>query len=481
MRRAYIFLTALPLLAACASTAPVRTPDVSVPSAYEAQVAQSAAPLDQWWKAYNDPQLQALIDQALTTAPNARLALARLEEARATRLANIRGAFPTGDLSTNITRRGSNQISGPQSAFQANGISTTESVNFDVSWEADIWGKTRTGRKGIDDDFASKVFDIESTRAALAANVADSLFAARGLAQQLDDARESARIARQVQQVSGVRASRGLVPQSDADATAGNVAQADANVVGLQGQLDAARRQLLVLIGKGTDPLESLVITASIEAPPLPPASAPGELLTRRPDVRQAAERLAVATAQLQVDRIALFPKFTIMPGVGLTRSSSQSFTGFSSSGAPTFGAVTTLVGNWSLGGAVSVPILSRPYLLANARASAARAEQAVIAYEASVQTAYGEAETAFINLKSDQDRLTLLDAGERSSRLAYDAARTRYDAGLDDLTSLLQAEQTWRGARSQATAARAQALRRSVQTFKALGGGWTPGEDFKT
>ncbi len=480
MRRAIIYLAALPLLAACASNAPVRAPDAGVPAAYENQLAAGTAPLDRWWTAYNDPQLADLVEQALRTAPDAKLALARLEEARATRLVNIRSAYPTGDLALNANKRGTNQISGPQSVFQANGVSTTESATFDVSWEADIWGKTRIGRRGIDDDFASKVFDIESTRASLAANVADSLFAARGLAQQLDDARESARIARQVQSIAGVRASRGLVPQSDADATAANVAQADANVLGLQSQLDAARRSLLVLIGRGTDPLTSLTITPALEGPPLPPAGVPGELLRRRPDVRESEERLSVATAQLAVDRIALFPKFTIMPGVGLTRSSSESFTGFSTTGAPQFGSVTTLIGDWTLGAGISVPVLSRPRLLATARASAARAEQAVIAYEASVQNAYGEVENAFVELQSDQNRLTLLDAGERASRTAYDAAKTRYDAGLDDLTSLLQAEQTWRGARSQATAARAQALRRSVQTFKALGGGWSPGDDFK-
>ena len=480
MRRAYIFLTVLPFLAACASNAPVRTPVTTLPSAFESRVAAGVAPLSHWWTAYNDPQLQSLIDEALIKAPTAEIATARLEEARATRLANIRSAYPTGVLNANVSARSSNQLSGAQSAFQSNGVSTSEAANFDVSWEADIWGKTKTTRRAVDIDYAGKVFNIEASRAALAANVADSLFAARGLAQQLEDARESARIARQGQTVAGVRASRGLVPQADADRTAADVAQADAAVVGLTADLSAARRSLLVLTGRGTEPLSSLIISPTVGDPPLPPAAVPGELLQRRPDVREAEQRLAVAIAQLKVDRVNLFPKLTIMPGVGLARSTSDSFTGFSSTGAPTFGKVSSVVANWSIGAGLSVPVLNRPYLLATARASGARAEQAVIAYDSAVQTAYGEAENALVELQSDRDRLALLTAGERSARVAYDGAKTRYEAGLDDLTSLLSAEQAWRGARSQASAARAQAMRRSVQTFKALGGGWTPGDDFK-
>lgn len=482
MHRRLILLTALPLLAACASTAPVRTPDVALPAAFENQAQTSAAPLDRWWVAFDDPQLTALVEEALVSAPQAETALARLEEARATRLANIRSAWPQGSLALNATRRGTNLVSGPSSPFAPRSTeSTTESANFDVSWEADIWGKTRIARSGVEADFAAKVFNIESARASLAANVADSLFAARGLQRQLDDAKESARIARETQRIAQIRANRGLIAKSDAERTAADVAQADAGVVQLTAELNAAKRSLLVLIGHGTDPVESLDLTLTDGAPPPPPETVPGALLERRPDVREAEERLYTAIAQLKVDRRNLFPRFTIMPGAGLTQSQSVGVVADSSSPAGfSIQPSTTVSSNWSLGVGLNVPVLNRPQLLATARASGARAEEAVIAYESAVQQAYGEAENALVQLQSDRQRLALLEAGEKQARIAYDAAKTRYDAGLDDLTSLLQAEQIWRSARSQATAAYTQAMRRSVQTFKALGGGWSPGDDFK-
>jgi len=118
-------------------------------------------------------------------------------------------------------------------------------------------------------------------------------------------------------------------------------------------------------------------------------------------------------------------------------------------------------------------PVLDIPRLLQDAKAQSARTEQAVIAYEKAVQTAYGDAENALVRFAADEQRIGILTDGEARARRAYDAARQGYDLGLTDLTTTLQAEQTWRSDRSALTAERVQALRRAVQTYKALGGGW--------
>jgi outer membrane protein TolC len=187
----------------------------------------------------------------------------------------------------------------------------------------------------------------------------------------------------------------------------------------------------------------------------------PGELLQRRPDVREAEMRLAAAISQYKIDQLELFPKFTLRPGLGLQRTDQPSF--------------TSTTAQWTLGVGMSVPVLDRPRLKQLAKVSGARAEEAVIAYEKTVQTAYAEAENAMVSLAADQNRVAILSAGEAQARSAYQASRARYAAGLEDLNATLSNEQAWRAARSALTAAQVQALRRSVQTFKALGGGWTP------
>jgi multidrug efflux system outer membrane protein len=191
------------------------------------------------------------------------------------------------------------------------------------------------------------------------------------------------------------------------------------------------------------------------------PATAPGELLFRRPDVREAAEALASASGQLKLDKLALLPRLTLNPDLGVSMG-------------PGFGGPATSE-FWSIGLGLTQPILDLPRLKTAIQAQGARADQAVIAYEKAVQTAYGEAENALVALSADEARAALLATGEAQAWSAYEAARANYAAGIDDLTSALSAERTWRTARIALIDARVQALRRSVQAFKALGGGWSP------
>ena len=101
----------------------------------------------------------------------------------------------------------------------------------------------------------------------------------------------------------------------------------------------------------------------------------------------------------------------------------------------------------------VTQPVLSIPKLLSDLKAQDARTEQAVIAYEKAVQTAYGEADSALVRLDSDRRRVAILTDGEARARRAFEAARTGYARGLNDLQTTLGAEQTWRSTRSHSSA----------------------------
>ncbi|HEX4179902.1 MAG TPA: TolC family protein [Caulobacteraceae bacterium] len=479
MRRIFTaFLLFSPLLASCTLGPRVPAPDTRLPAAFEAPTAETASgvDLDRWWTAYDDPQLAALVEEALKSAPDARSAAARLDEARAVRSSALTAFDPQGALQGSSTLTHTTTLSGPGPIvipavpgvfpgasfdLSPSGYTYNQGANFDVSWEVDLFGRRVATRRKANADLAAAKFDYEASRTSLAANVADQLFQARGLAIQLDDARDSARIQRDLLNIAQKKADHGLGAQSDADQVAAQTAQNDAEVADLESQLHAARRTLLVLLGRGGDPLEGLPTPAEAGAPPKAPATVPGALLARRPDVQEAAAKLHSASGQLKLDELALFPKFTLQPGLSL---SSSNITG------------SPIVSDaWSIGLGAALPILDRPRLQAEIRAQGARADQAVIAYEKAVQTAYGEAESALVELQSDERRVVILTAGERQGRSAYDAARTRYGLGMDDLTSVLTAERTWRTARTALTGAQVQALRRSVQAFKALGGGWIP------
>lgn len=472
---------------ACAPSLHVRAPDLATPPAFEAPagaVAASAIPLDRWWESFGDPQLDALVGEALANGTDARLALARLEEARAIRSAALARFRVQGDLQANASAQRQTTLSGDASlsaggatggtggaatggtaggfpaAALTGGDTNTASANLNLSWEADLFGRRAATRRGAEADLAAARFAFEGARATLAADVADALFAARGLQVQLADARETARIQRDLRGVLAERAARGVSAESDVARIDTDLAQTEAQAAQFDAELVAAKRALLVLTGASAARTADLPITGAVADAPQPPATLPGDLLRRRPDVREAEERFRSAVATAEVRRLDLFPRLTLTPGVGLTTTS----------GTFAYSVVT-----WTLGAGLALPLLDRPRLLAELRAQTARADQTAITYERTVQTAFSEADQALVRLAADRCRVDFLAAGERRAAFAHDAARTLFARGFSDLQALLDAERTWRASRQALAAARVDALRRAVTSFRALGGGWSP------
>src|SRR5580698_3095762 len=208
MRRIVLPLLVLtPLLASCALGPRIPAPDTRLPAAFEAP-RDATAPgvdLDRWWLAYDDAQLSSLVEEALKSAPDARSAAARLDEARAVRAAALTQYDPQGAVQGSSTLTHTNTISGPGPItipavpgvfpgasfdLSPNGTTYNQGANFNVSWELDLFGRRVATRRKANADVAAARFDYEASRTSLAANVADQLFQARGLAIQLEDSRE---------------------------------------------------------------------------------------------------------------------------------------------------------------------------------------------------------------------------------------------------------------------------------------------------
>jgi multidrug efflux system outer membrane protein len=450
-------------LAACASA---RKPDLSLPGAYEggqaAAVPADAAVLDRWWTVFGDPQLEALIDHALTANPDARSAAARLAEARASATSGLTRFLPQGDATGSAKQTHTKQLSGTVvniPGFSTSGTSEQDAANLNVSWELDLFGRIFAVGRAARGDIATARFDYEGTRASLAAQVADAYFQARGLAIQLAEAQQTARIEEGLYDIANKRGLAGLAATSDADRVAGDLSTARAQVEQLTAELQAQRRTLLILAGRPIEPTANVDIPPNVGRIPAVPATLPSQLLARRPDVRRAQAQVQSASGRLLLQDLAFFPTFTLTPGVGWSRIAQPGFSSTSDS--------------WTLGASVTQPLLSIPRLLADLKAQNARTEQAVIAYEKSVQTAFGEAESSLVRLDAYNRRVTVLTEGEARAARSYEAARKGYALGLSDLQTALGAEQTWRATRTQLTTAQVQGLRQAVTTFKALGGGW--------
>jgi len=474
----------VPAMLVCGcSTARLSNPSIALPAAYEsvaaASPAQTARALDQWWRLFDDPQLTSLIDQALVASPDAKSALERISEARAVRAQTLAAYYPQGALqgsaqnqstSESLAGLGVSTAGAAGGGLGSGGLSSafitpagslqTYAAQFNVSYVVDLFGLQRTARRGADQDVAAAQFNYEAARSTLATDVATALFQARGFAIQLADAHETLRIATDLARSGELSASRGLTSTSDSARLETDVATAKAEVDRLTAVELASRRSLLALVGRGFDHVDQLQVEAVAPPPPVAPSVAPGDLLRRRPDVRQAEAQLRSAADTLALDRLALFPSFSLTPGIQLAKT----------------GGIYDLTSSiWTVGLSASEPVLDRARLLAVIRGQKARGEEAVAAYEKAVQNAYRDAENGLVTFAADTKRSADLQIAEGHARFAFEAKRRGYDLGLTDLTTLLEAERTWRQTLSAYNGARTTALVDAATLFQALGGGWSP------
>jgi NodT family efflux transporter outer membrane factor (OMF) lipoprotein len=451
-------------------------PHVDMPASYlEARPSASLPPaaLDHWWLLFNDPTLDALEDEAFRTAPDTLTAAARLVEAHETLGAQTAATYPSGSITGDASHQQAYGIGSP--AYDLNptgGVTDTVDGRFNVSWELDLFGRYRVERRIARADAAEARFNVEGTLAELAADVADGYFLAQGLVIQLENARQTTRIEHDLLNVARRKELAGAGPTVDVDRVAGDVAQSESRVDDLQAQLDAARRRLLILVGRDLRKIDDLPLSGTTPDVPPTPRALPSELLARRPDIREAEYRLLAERGSARLAHLAIFPTITLLPGLGVSRISEPTVSFIPPTTLITT-QQTTSSGFWSLAAGVTVPTLDIPKLLYQAKSQDAQVREDAIAYEKTVRTAFGEVQIALTDLAASEHATDLLADGEAHAHRAYDGTRRGYAQGLDDLTTTLSAEESWRSILTSLTIQRVESLRRAVRTYKALGGGW--------
>ena len=222
----------------------------------------------------------------------------------------------------------------------------------------------------------------------------------------------------------------------------------------------------MYLLGQKPGRVGSMLEASSpIPAQPDLPGLLPSELLSRRPDLRQAEREVAAATARVGVARSELFPRFSIGGNFG-RRSADASDLGSSGSQF------------WFLVGGVRLPILSGGRIRANIQVQDARQEQALRQYEKAVLTAVEEVENALSAQAREQRRLATLRASVAANRRALDLATERYTGGLENFLSVLDAQRAVYATEDAEAQSETTAMVNLIAVYKALGGGWTPDEE---
>jgi multidrug efflux pump len=438
-----------------------KAPQLQAPEAFtnQAQEGVSTNGVEtSWWRGFQDNTLNQLVEQALTNNHDLRVATARLREARALLSETEFDRYPTVTSQASYTRE---RASEALAATRDRDIELYD-TGFDATWELDLFGRVRRSVEASLAEVGAAEANRRDVIVSLLAEVARNYFELRGTQNRLAVARRNAENQRQTLALTIALLEGGRGTELDTSRAEAQLTFTLASIPPLETAVKQAMYRLGVLIGQQPTVLEP-ELSDPLPLPTLPTFVAlgrPEDLLRRRPDIRVTERNLAAATANVGVATADLFPRVTLAGSVALQATS---FSGLGGSGSDTF----------AVGPGIFWAAFDLGRVRARIRAADARTEAALAQYEQRVLLALEETENALVAFTRQQARRDLLRASAQASEKAQNLAHLRYQFGVADFLTVLDAERTLLEAQDRLADSETQTATILVAVYKALGGGW--------
>lgn len=455
------------LLATGCATMPARdevVPALAEPAAFATTAGSLEAqplPAAPFWTRFADPQLDALVAEALEKNDDLRLAEARVAEARA--LLGIARA----DLFPTINGRLGASRSDPGVDLPADQNFATDRYVLEgtISYEIDLWGRIRTLRGAAAEQLRASVYDREAARLSVAGTIARIWLGHRVTAAQLVAARGAVDSLGEALGLQRDRLEAGVIDELQVQQATAEEAAAAATVHTLELAYARERHALAVLVGR--EPAEqngdSLPAPGGVPEIPEVPAGLPSELLVRRPDVRAGEARLMAAAGSVAAARVAYLPSISLTGSLG---SETRSLGDLLSSG-------TSI---WSIGADVLQAIFAGGRFRSGIELREAQQEQALALYLQEVRGAFREVYDSLVAQYRLRQALVARGRELGARRQAIELANLRYDAGYVGYIEVVDAQRTLFLTEQQELELRRTALGNAVDLMLALGGGWVDG-----
>jgi NodT family efflux transporter outer membrane factor (OMF) lipoprotein len=412
-----------------------------------------------------------LVERAIAASPTLEIALDRLQQARAQEAVVIGAALPEAGFTAgggwgtgnDLARGRASQTLVSAESLPSAGNSVAHLVGFDAAWEIDVFGKFRRA-------IESAQYDVDAAAAArnvvlisLIADVTRAYLDLRALQMQLAVLRKNIEVAQKYVDLVQERFKRGITNELDVVLAQRLLAQLQAQVAPLTAQIEAARYVIAVLIGEFPEQLGNKLKKPKM-LPALPGrlhAGLPIDLLRCRPDIAEAERQLASATALIGVATADLFPQVAVTAAAGNQTAVSPFL-------------ISTI---WSVGPAISAPLLDFGKLDAAVEKADYRARELLFAYKQTVLNSFREVDTAIDAYAAQQNRLRHLADAVTAAKAAVTLATERFDRGLTDSLNVIDAEREQYLIEQDYVLAQQAAADQLVTLYKSLGGGW---EDYQ-
>ncbi len=469
------------LLVGCAVGPNYKHPQVTVPNQWTVATARGTSTkpqeTDKWWSSFQDSELDSLIARTVDRNLDLKLALERVQEARAASGIARSGYLPSIDANVSATRLrgGFNQgviravPSSNDTNARPNLISPFETNvfqgNLSASWELDVFGGIRRSVQASTADVAAAEENRRDVLVILLGDVGRVYAQLRGFQRRLEIANKNIKTQQDTLDLTTARAKAGLATELDVSRAAAQLESTRAVVPTLRGGIDVSIHRLSVLLGEEPGALRSeLEKTQPIpSAGPDVRVGLPSDLLKRRPDIRRAEAQVAAATARVGEAKADLFPRFVL--------------TGTAGRQATQLHDLTLGLGNFfSVGPGISLPLFTGGRIRSNIAVQASRQRAALIGYQSTILNALEEVENALVNYSEEQERRDRLNQAVEQSQLAVDLATEQYRAGLVDFLAVLEAQRELYANEDQLVQSQASVTTHLVALYRALDGGWGEG-----
>jgi multidrug efflux system outer membrane protein len=439
---------------------PVKTPD-------EFRGTEPTSPMDtssigdlKWFEVFQDEALQKLVRTAIVQNYDLRLAVARINAARANVGLARSNQFPQFDASADLTTTRTSANSGAGASGQAGQKRSFGEVFLSLlTFEVDLWGRRRQQTKAARAQLASTEEDRKTVATVVVSDVATNYFNLLDLDMELDIAKRTLEARQESLRIIKARQQGGLATMLEVRQGEQLVYEASQTIPDTERLVEQTENQINLLLGNNPGPIARASLSQQKELPAIP-AGLPSSLLERRPDIRSAEQLLISEYALVAAAKAAYFPTISLTGAFGFQSNSlSNLFSGPSSA--------------WSFIPQITQPIFTAGRLKSNVNFEKAQREYALAQYQQTIQTAFSDVSNALVQYRRVREIRTqqelLVDSLRDASRLAH----VRYEGGVDTMLNALIADTSLFNAELSLAQTKRNELLSLVQLYKALGGGW--------
>jgi multidrug efflux system outer membrane protein len=449
------------LFSGCAVGPDYKRPAVNTPETFRGETRASTNSFAElpWWQVFQDEQLQSLIREALTNNYDLRIAVSRMEQARAQAAEARSQLFPQIDYGA---AAGGGRNAGANNQPSPTGTEgTVFAGDIQAAWEVDLWGRIRRQTEAARAQYFASQEARREVMISLIAQVAQDYFQLLALDRQLQIAYDSTNSFGQSLKIFDQRLRGGVASKLETASAEALLDAAAATVPDLEQQIASQENQLNVLLGRNPGPVVRTNISLDAESPPEVPAGLPSALLEQRPDIREAEQQLRAANAEVGVARANFFPQLDL---TGMFGRVSPELAAITSGQAIAGSAAASLTG----------PIFHGGQIRAQYDQARAVRETAALQFQSTVLNAFEEISNELIA----QQKLAIARDARRHAvaafQEAFKIAMQRYQMGTSSYYEVLQQQQQLFPAEDTLVQTQLNQLLAVVQLYRALGGGWT-------